>query len=196
MSDHSLDKLTMGDMVRGASGGMGGPRGSPGKISPVNIPPPLAEEDSITSPTADEDDMPPPTLRPLPSRIVNDDDEEEDCHPEFGSSLDVEFLKRVLLGKDISPPNPKMNRRTYSCEQSSGHLWANPARAVVRMNPRKRTSAPQFGRTNTIKNTIVLRSRRSWPVAPPRVRRFDFHFIESFYNFYTYIHTYVLFMHV
>ena len=97
---------------------------------------------------------------------TNDADEEEHEHI---SSLDVEFLKRVLLGKDISPPK---NRRTLSCEQSgSSHLWGgSPSRCV---RPRKRTSAPQFGRTNTIKNAVVLRSRRSWPVAPPRIRRYS-----------------------
>lgn len=164
MSDPNLDKLTMGAE---SIGGSSSPIGT-GKISPVNIPPPVKEED-ITSPAEDEDDIPVPVLRPLLSRIVNDDDDEEEEEHGPGSTLDVEFLKRVLLGKDITRPK---NQRTYSCEQSSGpHLWANPSRAV-RMNPRKRTSAPQFGRTNTIKNTIVLRSRRSWPVAPPRIRRF------------------------
>jgi len=100
---------------------------------------------------------------------IQDEPNKVDPVPECVNSLDVEFLKRVLLGRDISPPK---TRRTFSCEQSSCHLWANnnPQKAA-RINPRKRTSAPQFGRTNTLKNTLVLRTRRSWPVAPPRIRR-------------------------
>lgn len=170
MSDPNLDQLTTGGETRGSSSSLC----STGKISPVNIPPPVAEEDSNAI-VEDDDDLPPPIWKPLPSRIVNDDDDEDDdIGPGPGSSMDVEFLKRVLLGKDISPPVRPQNRRTFSCEQSSGagHLWGNNPSRAVRMNPRKRTSAPQFGRTNTIKNTIVLRSRRSWPVAPPRIRRY------------------------
>ncbi|CAL8088618.1 unnamed protein product [Orchesella dallaii] len=164
MSDPSHIELGMGGDMIGAGGS------SPaGKISPVNIPPAVEEEQM--SPT-DEDIL----ETPMPARnyirnadqLDDDDDDDDAVSHEPVSSLDVEFLKRVLLGKDISPPK---NRRTYSCEQSSsGHLWSSSPSRVVRMNPRKRTSAPQFGRTNTIRNTIVLRSRRSWPVAPPRIR--------------------------
>lgn len=177
MSDQHLE-LMGGDTISVGSGS-GSPSPSPsltGKISPVNIPPAVQEED-ITSPTGEEEQRATPApaaaaVFSIRRRMQSEDDDQEDTDAgghEQGSSLDVEFLKRVLLGKDISPPK---NRRTYSCEQSSGHLWANSPSRVVRMNPRKRTSAPQFGRTNTIRNTIVLRSRRSWPVAPPRIRRY------------------------
>ncbi|CAG7722380.1 unnamed protein product [Allacma fusca] len=66
---------------------------------------------------------------PRERRYIRNDTEVEEEEQEHVSSLDVEFLKRVLLGKDISPPK---NRRTLSCEQSSAHLWANKVDAPGR----------------------------------------------------------------
>ncbi|PSN46920.1 hypothetical protein C0J52_23682 [Blattella germanica] len=76
--------------------------------------------------------------------------------------LDIEKVRReILLGG--------RGRRACS-EQSPGtvsHLWGHGGRRSPWC--KKRTSAPQMGTqtfSTTIRTALVLRSRRSWPVAP------------------------------
>lgn len=114
-------------------------------------------------------------------------EEEDDNVPEKLKPTDVEFFKRVLLGESTIE---KFGRRTYSVEQGP-HLWNN--NRLMRMSPRKRTSAPQFGRTNSgVRNIVIMRSRRSWPVAPPRIRRYFFFLlvITSFMSRYFFYELY------
>jgi hypothetical protein len=76
--------------------------------------------------------------------------------------LDIEMVRReILLGG--------RGRRACS-EQSPGpsqHLWGHGGRRSPWC--KKRTSAPQMGTqtfSTTIRTALILRSRRSWPVAP------------------------------
>ncbi|KAJ9591339.1 hypothetical protein L9F63_002121 [Diploptera punctata] len=79
----------------------------------------------------------------------------------MASGLDIDKVRReILLGG--------RGRRACS-EQSPGttHLWGHGGRRSPWC--KKRTSAPQMGTqtfSTTIRTALVLRSRRSWPVAP------------------------------
>lgn len=75
--------------------------------------------------------------------------------------FDLEQLRReILLG----------GRGRRACSEQgpppgiTSHLWGQSGRRSPWC--RKRTSAPQMGANNGVKTTLVLRSRRSWPVAP------------------------------
>ena len=125
---------------------------------------------------------PPVVTRGPPSVDADDEPELDECDdrpkllpkpPINPKSLlpgsEVDFIKRVLLGKNEMIK--KFNARTLSCDQSNT-LQQQRFTLSQRGNPRKRTSAPsQFGRTNSTRNILILRSRRSWPVAPQRMRR-------------------------
>lgn len=78
------------------------------------------------------------------------------------AGLDIEQLRReILLGG--------RGRRARSEQSPTGHLWGH---GICR-GPwsRKRTSAPQMGQHNQQQTiALVLRSRRSWPVAPRQER--------------------------
>ncbi|XP_069354929.1 uncharacterized protein [Maniola hyperantus] len=60
-----------------------------------------------------------------------------------------------------------------SPEHGTSHLWGANANGGRRGWSRKRTSAPQMGNTqgSMPRIALVLRSRRSWPVAPQSYRR-------------------------
>lgn len=79
------------------------------------------------------------------------------------STFDVEQVRReILLGG--------RGRRACSEQEpppGTSHLWG-----TGRKSPwcKKRTSAPQMGASQS-RTALVLRSRRSWPVAPMRYRR-------------------------
>ncbi|XP_050670657.1 cAMP-specific 3',5'-cyclic phosphodiesterase isoform X2 [Leptidea sinapis] len=95
---------------------------------------------------------------------------------EAGCSSDVVERPRreVLLSargrRACSEQGP---HQTYNLQHGSPHLWgSNSGR---RGWSRKRTSAPQMGNTqgSMPRVALVLRSRRSWPVAPQSYRSFD-----------------------
>ncbi|CAH0727727.1 unnamed protein product, partial [Brenthis ino] len=67
-----------------------------------------------------------------------------------------------------SEQGPQSN---YNMQHGTAHLWG--ASSGRRGWSRKRTSAPQMGNTQGSMPRIglVLRSRRSWPVAPQSYRR-------------------------
>lgn len=73
----------------------------------------------------------------------------------------------------------------YFCtEHSTSHLWG--ASSGRRGWSRKRTSAPQMGNTQGSMPRIglVLRSRRSWPVAPQSYRRSAEIYLSSYLNIF------------
>lgn len=122
------------------------------------------EEDAIASPAE-------AAALASAAEVDNDDDEEEAAergnHARHLPDSEVDFIKRVLFGRDQM--KAKFSNRTLSCDQSNA---LQQQRFQQGSRPRKRTSAPsQFNRTNSTRNILILRSRRSWPVAPQRMRR-------------------------
>lgn len=89
--------------------------------------------------------------------------------------LDVEQIRREILSGG-------RGRRTRSEQgphprdvQLQQHLWAGGGRAWTGRSPWavKRTSAPAMGTqtSGSMRVALVLRTRRSWPVAPLKTRR-------------------------
>lgn len=81
---------------------------------------------------------------------------------EVAARLEQEKSKREIL---------LSGRGRRSCSEQGPHpghhLWG--AR-----RSRKRTSAPQMGTQPSVRTALVLRSRRSWPVAPVASARYHF----------------------
>lgn len=89
--------------------------------------------------------------------------------------LDVEEIRREILGggrgrraRSEQGPHPRD-------VQQQQHLWAGGGRAWTGRSPWavKRTSAPAMSTqaSGSMRVALVLRTRRSWPVAPLKTRR-------------------------
>lgn len=80
--------------------------------------------------------------------------------------LEVQQELAAKLERDRARLLAARGRRSCS-EQGphpGSHLWG------ARRN-NKRTSAPQMGQSSGLRTALILRSRRSWPVAPVQCAR-------------------------
>ncbi|KAG8222490.1 hypothetical protein J437_LFUL000852 [Ladona fulva] len=120
---------------------------------------------------------------PIKEEKETDDwkEEEEKIYP-VGRGMDIEKLRQDLLEGRRAPwvasrrpwlgthgPSASVAvSHPASSSHTSTHLWGGSRRPSPWC--RKRTSAPQFGSphqlSTTTRTALVLRSRRSWPVAP------------------------------
>lgn len=82
-----------------------------------------------------------------------------DVQQELAAKLDAE-RSRLLAGR---------GRR--ACSEQGPHPGPGPTHLWGGRTSRKRTSAPQMGQSSGLRTALILRSRRSWPVAPVQCAR-------------------------
>lgn len=92
------------------------------------------------------------------------------------NKLDVEQIRReILCGGNGRRTRSEQGPHPRDVQQQQQHLWAAGGRAWAGRCPWaiKRTSAPAMTTqaSGAMRVALVLRTRRSWPVAPLKTRR-------------------------